>query len=428
MFEEFLGDSEFVKGMLALALMGALIGAVLGAVRYAPVLVWRLIQRKWAVSVTTRDQQLIRWIGLWLAESDYGQRCQWLDARTVHVESGLVAVLMPGHGLHAFKEDGTRYWLEHVLEDQGVAGKISVLTIKTIGKGVEPLRQLIDSAVDMANEEGRNKNITYVNDQNGYWMRVRLSPRRSSKSLFLRQGLFAEILKDANKFLSGPDLYYDRGLPYRRGYMLHGPAGNGKSTVIQVLATELNLPIYMLSLTEPEMTDNGLARALGRTPDKCLLVIEDFEKIDLEKTDVTFSGLLNAVDGPLASEGRLLIVTANEPEAISKYFLRPGRIDRRWLIDEPDQVTIERCMTRFGVNGRVSREDFLATAKVGNWSMARVQQELLTTLAETEEWEPYDPSEQKIRAKAKISMASSVPSTSSGDEDDQSSPEVVKSE
>ncbi len=403
MFEEFLGDNEFVKSMLALAVMGALIGAVLGAIRYAPVLVWRLIQRKWAVSVTTRDQELIRWLGYWMAQSEYGTTCQWLDARTVYGDGGLIAVIMPGHGMHTFKEDGTRYWLSHELEDQGVAGKKSLLTIKTLGKGREPLETLIGHAVDLANEEGRNKNVTYVNDKIGYWMRVRLSPRRPSTSLFLRQGLFREIYGDADKFLNGSDLYYDRGLPYRRGYLLHGPAGNGKSTVVQVLATELNLPIYMLSLTEPEMTDNALARALGRTPDRCLLVIEDFEKIDLDQTDVSVSGLLNAIDGPLASEGRLLIMTANEPEAINKYFLRPGRIDRRWLLDEPDQDTIEECMTRFGVNGQVSREDFLATAEVGNWSMARVQQELLTTLRETEEWEDYDPAEEEIRALANIS-------------------------
>lgn len=396
--ETFFGDSEFVRGMVALAIMGALIGAVLGTIRYTPKVIWQLIQRKWAVSVTTRDQNLIRWIGYWMAKSDYGQVCQWLDARTVHVDDGLMAVVMPGHGMHSFKQDGIRYWLEHALEDQGVAGKKSVLTIKTIGKGREPLEQLINHAVDMANEEHRDKNVTYVNDANGWWARVRLSPLRSSKSLFLRQGLFSEMLEDATRFLTGPERYYDRGLPYRRGYLLHGPAGNGKSTIVQVLATELNLPIYMLSLTNPELTDTALAMALGRTPDRCLLVIEDFEKIDLDQTDVTVSGLLNAIDGPLASEGRLLVMTANEPESISKYFLRPGRVDRKWLIDHPDQDTIELCMARFSMNGHsigpVSH--ILAGAKLSGWSMARVQQELLAMSDDSISGEvvadpPYEP-------------------------------------
>lgn len=391
-------EGELVRSMMALALMGAVVGAVIGAVRYVPKLIFQLIQRKWVVSITTRDQELIRWLGYWMAQSDYGQVCQWLDARTVYADDGLRAVIMPGHGVHSFKQDGVRYWLEHALEDQGVAGKKSVLTIKTLGKGREPLEKLVGHAVDLANEEGRDKNVTFVNDKNGYWMRVRLSPRRSSSSLFLKEGLFDEMLEDASRFLTGAARYYDRGLPYRRGYLLHGPAGNGKSTIIQVLATELNLPIYMLSLTNPESTDNTLALALGRTPDKCLLVIEDFEKIDLDQTDITMAGLLNAIDGPLASEGRLLVITANEPDTISQYFLRPGRIDRRWLIDHPEYYTMRQCMARFGVNGTGS-EEFMQAARESRepWSMARVQQELLT-LSETL-IEPYDPSDTGPEAK-----------------------------
>ncbi len=385
-------DSDLVRSMMALAIMGSVVGAVIGVVRYAPKLIFQLIQRRWAVSVTTRDQELIRWLGYWMAQSDYGQVCQWLDARTIHADDGLRAVIMPGFGMHSFKQDGVRYWLDHALEDQGVAGKKSLLTIKTIGKGREPLEVLIGHAVGLANEEHRNKNVTYVNDKNGWWMRVRLSPRRSMNSLFLREGLFDEIIGDANGFLRGSDRYLNRGLPYRRGYLLHGPPGNGKSTIIQVLATELNLPIYLLSLTEPEMTDNSLALALGRTPDRCLLVIEDFEKIDMDQTDITVSGLLNAIDGPLASEGRLLVITANEPDAINKYFLRPGRVDCRWLIDHPEFYTMRQCMARFGVNG-TDGEGFMQAARESKepWSMARVQQELLG-IAETL-IEPFDPSD-----------------------------------
>lgn len=376
MFDQFIGDNELVRGMLALTVMGAVIGTAMGLVHYTPRLIWQFIQRRWAVTLTTRDQTLIRWIGLWLAQSEYGKTCQWLDARTVHGEDGIVPVIMPGYGMHIFKEDGVRYWLEHALEDQGVAGKVSVLTIKTMGKGGKPVRTLVDQAIDMANEESRNKNVTYVNDENGWWSRVRLSPLRKSSSLFLREGLYSEILADSRRFLDGEDWYQERGLPYRRGYLLHGPAGNGKSTIIQVLATELNLPIYMLGLTEPELTDTGLARALGRTPERCLLVVEDFEKIDLGKTDITISGLLNAIDGPLASEGRLLVLTANDPDAISEFFLRPGRVDRRWIINHPDDFAVKSCMVRFGVNGD-DQADMMADSQMRQWSMARVQQELL---------------------------------------------------
>jgi len=87
-------------------------------------------------------------------------------------------------------------------------------------------------------------------------------------------------------------------------------------------------------------------------------------------------------------------MTANEPESISKYFLRPGRIDQRWLIDHPDQETVELCMDRFSMNGNA--DHILAGAKLNHWSMARVQQELLamtddSIIGEVIEDPPYEP-------------------------------------
>ena len=205
---------------------------------------------------------------------------------------------------------------------------------------------------------------------------VRLLEKRDGESLFLSGGLFEEILNDSMTFFDGVEWYRDRGLPYRRGHLLFGPAGNGKSTIIQVLATELKLQIYFLTLSHPEMTDYDLAMALGRLPEKCLLVVEDFEKVRLEKTEMTMGGLLNAIDGPLASEGRLLVFTANKIENIDDYFLRPGRIDRQWFIGIPGVEAIEACFNRFGVDGSVDRTAFLQEAETMEWSMAQVQKEL----------------------------------------------------
>jgi hypothetical protein len=146
---------------------------------------------------------------------------------------------------------------------------------------------------------------------------------------------------------------------------------------VQVLAAELHLPIYLLSLTDPDMVDSSLARAFGRVPERCLLVIEDFEKIELNRLAITLPGLLNAVDGPLASEGRLLIVTANNASTISDIFLRPGRIDRRWEVGFPVREAVAACYDRFGPDGAVDKDWFLSAAKVHGWSMAKVQEELL---------------------------------------------------
>lgn len=372
MFNDFLTGNEFFEGGIILML----VGGVIAAIRYVPQLIWHVVQRLWTVSVTTRDQILVSWLSYWLGDSEYSKNCQWLDATTIHLSNKLNAVLRPGFGIHTFKHEGVRFWLEHILEDQGVAGKISVINIRTIGRDLAPLRKIISSAVDAANRQYIGKNVIYVNDRWGGWGVVRLLEKRDGGSLFLSGGLFEEILDDATTFFDGVEWYRDRGLPYRRGHLLFGPAGNGKSTIIQVLATELKLQIYFLTLSHPEMTDYDLAMALGRLPEKCLLVVEDFEKVRLEKTEMTMGGLLNAVDGPLASEGRLIVFTANKIENIDDYFLRPGRIDRQWFIGVPGVGAIEACFNRFGVDGSIDKTAFLQEAETMEWSMAQVQKEL----------------------------------------------------
>lgn len=368
-----LAGNDFFQGGLALMFMGAAIAAI----RYAPQLIWHLIQRYWAVSVTTRDQELVRWISKWMAETEYGKNCQWLDAAASNGANGPDAFLRPGFGMHSFKEQGTRYWFLHALEDQGIAGKISVLTLKILGRDSAPLRRVIKLAVETAKAEQIGKNVIYTNDRWGNWERIRLFPNRHKGSLFLESGVAEEMLTDAREFLGGEEYYRVRGLPYRRGYLFSGSPGNGKSTIIQVLATELSLPIYLLSLSDPEMTDYSLARALGQTPERCLFVIEDFEKVNLDMTSMTVAGLLNALDGPLASDGRLLIITANEAGAIQEYYLRPGRIDRRWLIDTPSAEAVEMCYDSFSPDGTVDKAIFIQRAVASEWSMAKVQQELV---------------------------------------------------
>ncbi|MGH7165065.1 MAG: AAA family ATPase, partial [Nitrospiraceae bacterium] len=220
----------------------------------------------------------------------------------------------------------------------------------------------------------------YLNDEWGSWDRIRLVPRRPKESVFLRGEMMDTILADARRFFQDPLWYIDRGLPHRRGYLLHGPPGNGKSTVIQALATELGTPIYVLSLQDPKLTDAMLARALGRVPAGCLVVIEDFEKIRFEpdSTGVTMPGLLNCVDGPMASDGRILVITANMLDPIPDAMLRPGRVDRRWELGLPNAETVQAMAARFyPARGRIHNE-LLATAAVREgWSVARVQQEFL---------------------------------------------------
>ncbi|KKM71665.1 hypothetical protein LCGC14_1428270, partial [marine sediment metagenome] len=141
--EGILESNDFFAGGLMLGIMGM----GLAALRYAPFLIWRIVLRVWSVTVEIREFDLSRSIKWWLAESEYGQNCRWLSGGTVWRNDGLYPVLSPGYGQHIFKFNGTRIWLQNVLEDQGVAGKKEVMNIRILGRDTKPIKNLMSDVI-----------------------------------------------------------------------------------------------------------------------------------------------------------------------------------------------------------------------------------------------------------------------------------------
>lgn len=135
--------------------------------------------------------------------------------------------------------------------------------------------------------------------------------------------------------------YITRGIPYRRGYLFHGPPGTGKTSFISALAGHFGYSVCMLSLSERTLDDERLAYLLSNAPPNSFIVLEDvdaaFVSRDLYEnsqhkayegmTRVTFSGLLNALDGVASSEERILFMTTNHLNRLDPALIRPGRID-----------------------------------------------------------------------------------------------------
>ena len=86
------------------------------------------------------------------------------------------------------------------------------------------------------------------------------------------------LLEDAREFLGAERWYADRGIPYRRGYLLHGMPGGGKSSLVMAVASELKLPIYLLTLSSDLMCDDALLQ-LMQTMDMnpSILLLEDLD-------------------------------------------------------------------------------------------------------------------------------------------------------
>lgn len=197
--------------------------------------------------------------------------------------------------------------------------------------------------------------------------------KRPLDSVILDEGVKESVVADVQDFLSRQQWYVDRGIPYRRGYLLFGPPGSGKSSFIQSLAGELDFGVAMINLSEMGMTDDKLAYLLTKLPKRTLLLLEDADAAFSNRrqrdadgysgASVTFSGLLNALDGIAAGEERLAFLTTNHVDRLDPALIRPGRVDMMMRIGEATRHQAGRMWDRFygdvDAEGK-ARERFLA--------------------------------------------------------------------
>jgi chaperone BCS1 len=181
--------------------------------------------------------------------------------------------------------------------------------------------------------------------------------KRPINSVVLAEGLKESIIEDVESFLKSRTWYLDRGIPYRRGYLLHGPPGTGKSSFIQALAGELNFNIATLNLAERGLTDDRLNHLLIKVPQRCIVLLEDADAAFANRrqvsedgysgSTVTFSGLLNAMDGVASAEERIIFLTTNHVERLDDALIRPGRVDMSVRLGNSSLYQMSQLWDRF---------------------------------------------------------------------------------
>jgi AAA+ superfamily predicted ATPase len=140
---------------------------------------------------------------------------------------------------------------------------------------------------------------------------------------------------DFESFFERQDWFRENKLPFRRGYLLHGPPGNGKSTAVRAMMTSRGLTAYAMRLFDSQVDDSDLDRlfelAVKNRPSMILLEDLDraFPRTGESKSRISLQQLLNNLDGVGTGEGVVVVATANEPTILDPAILRrPGRFDR----------------------------------------------------------------------------------------------------
>ena len=161
-------------------------------------------------------------------------------------------------------------------------------------------------------------------------------------NLVLAGNLKQEIRDDLAQFFQSRTLYEEHDVPWKRGILFVGPAGNGKTHTVKALINALRYPcLYVRSFRAPythgadEINIRQVfERARRNTP--CLLVLEDLDALLTQQNRAFF---LNELDGFAANIGIVTLATTNHPERLDPAILdRPSRFDRKYSFNLPEQA------------------------------------------------------------------------------------------
>ncbi|KEH38185.1 putative ATPase, AAA-type, core, AAA-type ATPase domain-containing protein [Medicago truncatula] len=274
----------------------------------------------------------------------------------------------PNHTVHDTFNNHRLSWTHHVDTMQDSVEEKRSFTLRFPKRHRHALLSAYLSHVTSRAEEfervSRERRLFTNNNGTGSfesgWVSVPFRHPSTFETLALEPDLKKQIKDDLTAFASGKEFYHRVGRAWKRGYLLHGPPGSGKSSLIAAMANFLCYDVYDLELTK--VSDNSELRSLLiQTTNRSIIVIEDIDcSVDLtadrmskkngakslskskkhkttsfsgsscdESSRVTLSGLLNFTDGlwSCCGEERLVVFTTNHRDSVDPALVRCGRMD-----------------------------------------------------------------------------------------------------
>lgn len=366
---DLLANNEFAQGGLMLAALG--VGLAYGRTAAQRAWGWTIRRLTWSVELDNHTA-LFDWLLRVLQEQATYRSRSW----SIRLHGGEI-VKAPAVGYSVLKLRGARMLMHRSRDGESFQLEArEKVRLSTMSWNREVMEQLLEDACRFGIDSDGRLHLYKV--QCDRWEDMRDTPKRSLDSVVIGSEKSA-LLADVEKFLADEARYDELGIPYHRGYLLHGPPGNGKTSLVTALATHLGMSIGIVDLRTKYMDDTRLRQSIISLPKKSILLMED---VDCAMPDrgtsppggLTLSGLLNAIDGVATPRGQIIIMTTNHPEKLDPALLRPGRVDLQLEIRRPGAARRREMFLRY-FPGNYRGVDAFVDATDGA-SMAEVQQQL----------------------------------------------------
>jgi len=301
-------------------------------------------------------------------------------------------------GLEREIENG---WLSVLWPNDGKDYFIDVVYLTWSDAGCETTRRWIIAETDEVAENFLRAVCEYCDEvhgeilvyEDGYWTKddkLFTSIKSATfENLILPPQLKRELREDFRRFFVSREVYRKYGIPWKRGVLLIGPPGNGKTHAIKALVNELKLPcLYVKSFKAERGAEQSNMRkvfARARRSAPCLVALEDLDAL-IEDENRAF--LLNELDGFAANEGVVVIASTNHPEKLDPAILdRPSRFDRKYhfaLPALPERLAyVKHWNQKLQIEMRLTEAEGVAVAEcTDRFSFAYLKELFLSAMME----------------------------------------------
>lgn len=257
-------------------------------------------------------------------------------------------LLKIGYGLYQINFENNNIFVEHLIDRNKVKGTsfgISCYkTLKIYSDDLDNIIRFINTAKRYCSRDHDDKVTTKIL-KDGCWTTLSKLAKRSWDTIYLDGSQLEDIKNDINNFVSEEEEYIKLGIPYKRNYLFFGLPGTGKTSLIFTIASELDMGVGIISLG-PSLNDSRLMEAISELDDNYILVLEDVDSLFIKRerraTALSFSGLLNVLDGLGRKHRMITFMTTNFKERLDTALIRPGRIDYQMEFKNatPQQISL----------------------------------------------------------------------------------------